>query len=95
MNIRKRVGGASQRGGLKLVELLVVIGIIALLISILLPTLSQARKSAKQLECQPNLRSIGQGSTLFQADNETRNSASYIYNLDNAAGVPEVGDMGE
>jgi prepilin-type N-terminal cleavage/methylation domain-containing protein/prepilin-type processing-associated H-X9-DG protein len=63
-----------------LVELLVVIGIIALLISILLPALGKARESANAIKCASNLRSIGQGMGIYVAENKQTYPAAYIYN---------------
>ncbi|MCG3129140.1 MAG: hypothetical protein CHACPFDD_04050 [Phycisphaerae bacterium] len=69
-DMRRDPGRSSvSRSGFTLIELLVVVAIIALLISILLPALGMARKQARQLVCNTNLRSQGQAAYLYAADN--------------------------
>lgn len=79
----------TTRRAFTLVELLVVIAIIALLVAILLPALANARKAARAAACLANLRSMGQGLTLYNSDHKDVVIPSFnMTGTQGGAGVP-------
>ncbi len=68
IGLRSGGGAGSVRMGFTLIELLVVISIIALLMSILLPALGQAREVAMKVRCMTNARALGQALNMYASD---------------------------
>ena len=91
-----------------LIELLVVIAIIALLIAILLPSLSRARELSKRLVCAANIKGIGTSAKIYANDNNERwmipgfkaslidnTGIDYLSSRDKTSGIPsEKGEIG-
>lgn len=61
-----------RRNAFTILEVLIVIGIIVLLVSILLPTIGNAREQARVVRCQNNIHRLWQGMVIFAADHDNR-----------------------
>jgi len=65
-----RVARVASVAGFSLIELLVVLGVIALLIGLLLPALSQARRQARAVQCRANLHDVYHALQIYRSENE-------------------------
>ena len=72
-------------GGFTLIELLVVIAIIALLMGILMPTLSRVRETAKRTVCSSQVKQVGVAITAYASGNENHMP---VYNSNNTSTKP-------
>lgn len=77
----------DRRNGFSLIELLVVIGVVALLVSILLPALAAARKTARQAVCAANLKQFATAHASYAADYRDR-IASFTTTVEDAPEIP-------
>src|SRR5436190_1315592 len=77
-----------------LVELLVVIGIIALLIAVLMPALNKARQQSRTVACLSNLRQMGQGWNIYLSENKGR-LPYYIWSKSQAPAWVTGADLNE
>jgi prepilin-type N-terminal cleavage/methylation domain-containing protein len=87
----------EDSGGFTLIELLVVIGVIAVLMAVLLPALGRARKQARAVACQGNLRQWGVALNLYAQDNEGRLPKDSIFLIRGAAmtGQEDISGKGD
>ena len=79
----------SRKNAFTLIELVIVVGIMAVLIAILIPSLSRAREQARTTKCLSNLRAMAQGVLWFAADHHGYGQAMNHYSIYPAiSGIP-------
>ena len=98
MRCRTVIAPVSPRTAFTLVELLVVIGIIAILVAILLPSLARARQQAVSIQCLSNLKQIAQAAHLYAAENRgyfPTAQPDSIENLTGGGNIANPNDKGQ
>jgi len=83
--------GRLGRGGFSLIELLVVVSILALLFSMLVPSLGRAKGLAREMLCKSNLSGIGKAAEMYASDNGGYVPRDFWYGCNNPNAGHEYG----